>query len=116
MVYHANYLKFLERARTEWLRSVGFEQQQLLDTERVAFSVRSMAIEFIKPAQLDDALEVSVSVVKLGRASLELEQAIARAHGANLCTAHVKIACIDVNTLRPCGIPKNVMQELRHAG
>ena len=116
LVYHANYLKFLERARTEWLRAAGFEQQQLMNDERVAFSVRSMAIEFLKPAQLDDVLQVSVNVLKLGRASIQLQQAITRESGLQLCTARVKIACIDVNTLKPRGIPNIVMQELKHAG
>jgi acyl-CoA thioester hydrolase len=114
LVYHANYLKFFERARTEWLRDVGFEQRILLNEQRVAFAVRNMEIEFLKPALLDDVVEVTVNIVKQGRASLVLSQSIV-CGAQTLCTANVRVACIDVDTGKPIGIPKSVMAELNNA-
>ena len=70
VVYYANYLAFMERARTEWLRSLGYENQQLLDEQVVVFAVRRAAVDYISPARLDDLLEVVVSLSRIKRASL----------------------------------------------
>ncbi len=113
LVYHANYLRFLERARTEWLRDAGFEQRLLLNEQRIAFAVRNIEIEFLKPARLDDCIDITVAVVKGGHASLVLSQSILRGDEV-LCNAKVRVACINVDGGRPIGIPKDVMAELIH--
>lgn len=103
VVYYANYLRFLERARTEWLRAAGFEQPQLLRDFDVIFVVRALTIEYLRPARFNDLLSVTVSPVHLGRSVLELAQTIER--DAPLVTARVKIACVQASTFRPTGVP-----------
>ena len=94
VVYHANYLRFMERARTEFLRSLGIDQMALFEGElRVAFAVRAMQIEFVKPATMDDLLDVATSVVKLGGASLVLDQVVTREQ-ALLVKARVTIVAV----------------------
>ncbi|MEJ5211367.1 MAG: tol-pal system-associated acyl-CoA thioesterase [Burkholderiales bacterium] len=103
VVYYANYLRFLERARTEWLRAAGFEQPQLLRDFDVIFVVRALTIEYLRPAHFNDLLSVTVSPLHLGRSVLDLAQTIER--DALLVTARVKIACVQASTFRPTGIP-----------
>ena len=94
VVYHANYLRFMERARTEFLRSLGIDQMALFEGElRVAFAVRAMQIEFVKPATMDDLLDIATSVVKLGGASLVLDQVVTREQ-ALLVKARVTIVAV----------------------
>ncbi len=107
IVYYANYLKFAERARTEFLRSFGISQSVLLEQDRLAFAVRKAEADYRKPARLDDLLEVHTRLVKLGGASLEMEQVIKRAQETLVCVK-VKVACIHLEG-RPVPIP----QELR---
>ena len=110
VVYHANYLKFMERARTEWLRSLGFEQD-VPRARGVLFAVRSVTVDFLKPGYFNQLLSVTVSLAHCGRASLTFAQAIL--HGEErLCAAHVKIACLDAATLRPRRIPENILSEI----
>ncbi len=97
VVYYANYLRFMERARTEWMRSLGFEQDRLLAEQGILFAVRSASIDYLRPARFNDRLDVTVAVRQRGRASLTLEQAVLR-HGdaaGPLCTGTVKIACLE---------------------
>jgi acyl-CoA thioester hydrolase len=108
VVYYANYLKFMERARTEWLRHLGFEQQELARDPGVVFAVRSVSLEYLRPARLDDLLDVSVRLVKGARASLTLVQQVRR--GADvLCEGEVRIACLDAQRFTPVPIPEAVI-------
>jgi acyl-CoA thioester hydrolase len=112
VVYYANYLKFMERARTEWLRSFGFEQDQLLAREGIIFAVRSVELGYHQPARFNDALQVSASLVAKGRASLTFRQEVRRADDARvLCSGRIKIACVDIKSMRPVPIPKALLLE-----
>ncbi len=110
VVYYANYLKFLERARTEWLRAAGFEQPELLRDHNVIFVVRSVAIEYLRPAQFNDELTVTVRMEKLGRSTIEVFQTVER--DARLIEASVKIVCVDGLSFKPVSIPPNIKQQL----
>ncbi|HEX9626786.1 MAG TPA: tol-pal system-associated acyl-CoA thioesterase [Acidiferrobacterales bacterium] len=107
VVYYANYLKFMERARTEWLRSLGFEQDELSRNEGVIFAVRAARVEYRKPARFNDLLEVSVALGSTGPASIRFEQEVRR-DGELLASGEIKIACIDVNTFSPHPIPERI--------
>ena len=108
IVYYGNYLKFMERARTEWLRSRGIDVARLADTDRLMFTVRAITLDFLKPARLSDNLDVSVAVGRMRKVSMELEQAVVRA-GDVLCTGQVRLACVDVDTLRPKAVPETLV-------
>ncbi len=108
VVYYANYLKFMERALTEWLRSLGFEQHELLAREGVLFAVRSVRLEFEQPARFNDALEVTAQVVHRGGASLTFAQEVRRAQ-VTLCRGEVKIACLEAASFRPKPIPAQII-------
>jgi acyl-CoA thioester hydrolase len=109
VVYYANYLKFLERARSEWLRALGFEQDALRDEAGVVFVVRRVEIDYLAPARFNDRLEVSVSPQKLGGASLDIGQTILRGP-TRLASATVKLACIDAAGFKPAKIPAPILQ------
>lgn len=114
VVYHANYLKFLERARSEWLRTKGFEQRALMLSTSVVFAVYSMQIQFLKPARLDDALRISATLGICRRASFAMSQCITHERdGTELCRAEVEIACLDANSFRPMPIPAQVLTEIQ---
>lgn len=104
-VYHASYLRFLERGRTEWLRGRGFAHRELAETSSVAFAVRSLQIEFLAPALMDDLLRVETSVAAARGASIEFRQRILRGDG-ELVTAAVKVAA--VRDGRPARIPASL--------
>ena len=110
IVYYANYLKFMERARTEWLRSRGIDVAELADTDRLMFTVRAITLDFLKPARLSDNLDVSVAIGRMQKVSVEMTQAIVRAEDI-LCTGHVRLACVDVDTLKPKAMPKSLVGE-----
>ena len=114
IVYYANYLRFLERARTEWLRARGFSQQRLQREEGILFTVVSLEIEYRAPARLDDELEISCEPRPLGPASLRFAQAIYRraatAERALLVEASVRVACLDARTLRPRRLPAFLLE------
>jgi acyl-CoA thioester hydrolase len=114
VVYHANYLNFMERGRTEWLRSLGYEQDSLRQEQGILFAVRSMEIDFIRPARFNDEITVTCRVDVFGKASLVFEQSIIRAE-ETLCHATVKIACIDASRFRPAPIPGDMLSELKNA-
>lgn len=112
VVYYANYLKFMERARSEWLRSLDVEQDKLRASEGLIFVVRTAHIEYLKPARFNDMLDVSVVVAQCGRASITFEQKVMRrVEQASLlcCSGCVKIACLDSTTLRPRPIPPSIL-------
>ena len=114
VVYYANYLKFLERARTEWLRSFGVQQDELAQQDGLIFAVRSVQLEYVKPAKFNDLLDVSVAISKAGKASLTFDQTICQAEGDKqlLCAGQVKIACLTADTLRPQAIPEKISREI----
>jgi acyl-CoA thioester hydrolase len=111
IVYYANYLKFLERARTEWLRAAGYEQNELRDEHGIAFVVRALALEYVAPALFNEMLEVSVGVGSARASVLDLVQAVRR-DGQTLVTASVKIACINTRTFKPVRIPQPILEKL----
>ncbi len=110
VVYHARYLHFMERARTEWLRALGFEQDRLRDEHQVLFAVRRMDMAFLYPARFNDLLRVETSVMAHGRASLDFCQRVLRADDDRpCCRAAVNIACLDSEHLRPKRLPEDIM-------
>ncbi len=111
VVYYANYLKFMERARTEWLRAIGFEQDHLSRELGVVFAVRTIVLDYLKPARFNDTLEVSVSMSRRGKASLTFAQTVSRT-GETLCQGEVKIACVDSNSFAPRRIPDAMATQL----
>jgi len=112
VVYHASYLRFLERARTEWLRALGVDQQRVREDHGVVFVVRDMEIEFLLPARLDDELDVTVETGERRSASMMFSQRIVRrADGAALVAARVRAACIEAATFKPCRIPNHLFEE-----
>lgn len=111
VVYHSNYLNFMERARTEWLRALGFEQTELKDSQGIIIVVHSLSITFKKPAYFNDMLEIHCDIVKIGHGSIELVQTITR-DGALLISAHVKAAFVNAATFKPVGIPAHIKQAM----
>lgn len=112
IVYYANYLKFTERARTEWLRDLGFEQSTFL-AENIALVVRKVDMDNVASARLDDLLQVSSSVSQLKRASLVFTQKITNQHQQLLCTVVVRIACVNIQQAKPCAIPERLLGALK---
>lgn len=110
IVYYANYLKFAERARTEWLRAKGIGQRALSETEGVAFAVRRVSVDYLRPALLDDALEVRTRIVAVRGASLDGEQEISR-DGEILARLTLTLACV-ARSGRPARLPKVVREAL----
>ncbi len=111
VVYYANYLKFLERARTEWLRAAGFEQTALRDDFGVVFVVRALAVEYRVPARFNDTLTVDVAVRDVRGSVLELAQTVRRGE-ETLVTATVRIACVNTPAFKPVRIPGPVLEKL----
>ncbi len=111
VVYHARYLHFLERARTEWLRQFGFNQIELKEQSTV-FVVRDMTLKFVKPARLDDLLTVTVEVTAVKNASLQIQQTIFDGQGQKLL-AQVTIACLDARQFKPKPLPSDVRQSIQ---
>jgi acyl-CoA thioester hydrolase len=113
VVYHSNYLNFMERARTEWLRALGFEQTYLRDVLKVIFVVHSAQIAFKKPAKFNDLLTISSEIGKIGQGSLEFLQKISVNQVSPIETillveATIKVACVDADTFKPTAIPKAI--------
>jgi len=116
VVYYANYLKFMERARTEWLRHLGFEQDLLAEQEGIIFAVRRAEVDFLAPARFNNALEVRVGIVERKRASITFRQDIINtSSGQTLCRGKIQIASIDASGFRPRAIPESVLKELPDA-
>ncbi|MBI5257963.1 MAG: tol-pal system-associated acyl-CoA thioesterase [Burkholderiales bacterium] len=107
VVFYANYLKFFERARTEWLRSVGISQQTLREATGAIFVVTDTTVRYRQSARLDDALDITVVVEELRPASMRLSQQAWRA-GHLLCEGTIRIGCVDAASLRPCRIPSQI--------
>ena len=116
IVYYANYLKFFERARSEWLRLLGVEQGTLLATEGCMFVVSEIQTKFHSPARIDDLLQVTVRIQKLGHASIQLHQSAyikSQNSGAItsrlVCEGSVRLACVQQSSMRPVAIPKSIV-------
>ncbi|MES2900591.1 MAG: tol-pal system-associated acyl-CoA thioesterase [Pseudomonadota bacterium] len=114
IVFYANYLKFFERARTEWLRACGVNQHQLLQEDGAIFVVKHAAIDYHAPAKLDDELKLTLRIEKLGRASVQFVQE-AWCCDAMLAVASVKVGCVDANTLRPRALSAATAAKMRTA-
>ncbi len=112
IVYYARYLHYMERARTEWLRTKGMDVQELAREKRIVFTVRSVCVDYLRPARLSDAVYASVAVRRVGGASIDLSQVIRRDH-EKLCDGTVRLACVDVDSMRPRGIPKALASAIR---
>ena len=113
VVFYANYLKFYERARTEMLRDMGFEQDELNIQESVIFVVRSVQVDYLKPAKFNNMLTVSAALSLVKNASLTFEQTIMH-EDELLSKAIIRIACLDVHSMRPKLIPDSLKQALNH--
>lgn len=112
VVYHASYLRFMERARTEWLRAQGIDQSAVKEATGLAFLVREMRIDFLRAALLDDELSVTVAVQERRAASILFAQTISRADGTQLIRAQVRVACVDIRRMRPAQIPAGMIPGL----
>ncbi|WP_018506883.1 tol-pal system-associated acyl-CoA thioesterase [Thiobacillus thioparus] len=114
VVYYANYLKFMERARSEWLRAFGVEQDVLRNEAGVVFVVRRVEIDYLSPARFNEQLEVSVVLHEAGRASLSVRQELMRG-STRLAEAVVTLACVDAIRFKPVKIPEPILQALAPA-
>ncbi len=117
VMYYANYLKFMERARTEWLRNLGFGQSALSEQHGILFVVRTVELKYLRPARLDDALEILTDVESRGRASLTFKQVAVPATDRQqiLCSGRIAIACVRVGSFRPTAIPDALVEEISRA-
>jgi acyl-CoA thioester hydrolase len=111
VVFYANYLKFFERARTEWLRALGFGQQTLRDETGAIFIVSDTQVRYRRPARLDDLLRVTVALREAGRASLQVHQQAWR-EGELLAESDIRIGCVDAGSFKPRRIPSAVVERL----
>ena len=113
VVYYANYLKFMERCRTEWLRSLGIDQHRLRLDRGLQFAVVSVAVDFLLPAVLNDEIIVTAELERLSGATISFKQTILRG-GAQLIDASTRVACLDSGTLKPRAIPTDLFSEWRN--
>ena len=112
-VYYANYLRFFERGRTELLRSLGFEQDELAGKQGILFVVRRVEVDYLRPAVFNDLLRVVTEVAELGRARVDFDQAVYRQDEHRpLCQGRVSVACVEAGTFRPARIPEGIRQAL----
>ncbi len=114
VVYYANYLSFLERCRTDWLRQLGVNQHELRRQKQLQFAVTNVTVKFLKPAVLDDEITVTAELARLRGATIEFRQGIWR-NDMQLIDADVRVACLDAVTLKPRGMPKDLFMEWRNA-
>lgn len=117
VVFYANYLKFFERGRTEWLRAAGVSQSTLRDETGSVFVVTDTSVQYRQPARLDDVVEVTVVVAEAAKARLTIDQAATRIEpdgttGPLLCEGRIRIACVDAGTFRPRRIPSDILEKL----
>ncbi|HWX80984.1 MAG TPA: tol-pal system-associated acyl-CoA thioesterase [Steroidobacteraceae bacterium] len=114
VVYYANYLKFMERCRTEWLRAMGIDQSRLLAERQLQFVVANVTVDFLRPAVLHDEILVTAQLQRLGGATIHFKQTIMRGD-EQLIDASTRVACLDSGTLKPRAIPKDLFVEWRNA-
>ena len=111
VVYHSTYLNFLERARYEWLRALGFNVHSMSEIHKILFMVRALEIEYLKPAVLDNLLQVSVAVTEVGGGRIVLLQEITCSH-VKLVSATVQVVCVGAETLKPTRIPAPLREKI----
>lgn len=111
VVYHAAYLDFMERARYEWLRDLGFTTASMMQAHQMIFLIRSLSIEYFKPAVLDDLLDVTVEVADIGRSRITLQQRVLREQN-KLTEATVHAVCVGAETLKPISIPASLRKKI----
>ncbi|WP_031435039.1 tol-pal system-associated acyl-CoA thioesterase [Methylomarinum vadi] len=111
VVFYANYLKFFERARTEMLRSLGFEQDRLIEEQGIIFVVRSVQVDYLKPARFNEQIQVSAEVTQAKKTNFLFAQEICRDDDL-LCKGEVRIACLDAETMRPKAVPAEILEHL----
>ena len=113
VVFYANYLKFIERGRTEYLRDLGFDQSVLANQKNVVFVVKSLSADYLSPAYLDDMVEVQTNIKSIKNASLVFAQKILSLEkNTVLFKAEVKVVSVSTNNLQPCAIPQEIMEKL----
>lgn len=113
IVYYANYFRFMERARTEWLRELGFEQDDLRKRHGLVFVVRHAEADYLHPARFNDLLWVECDLVEQGRSSLVVGQDVCRqADGKLLCRGSVQLVCVDIERFRPMAIPAEIVEKM----
>jgi len=113
VVYYANYLKYFERARTEWLRGLGFEQDELRRRQGLVFAVRRACIDYLSTARLDDCLTVTASIARCGRAALDFRQEAVRDADGRLCAqADVSVVCLTLDRWRPARLPQELLEKI----
>jgi acyl-CoA thioester hydrolase len=115
IVYYANYLKFMERARTEWLRAMGIEQRPLQEEQGLIFVIVDTQVEFKRPARYGDALIVTAQIREHTRATLSFTQEVLRAEEI-LVSGAIRVACLDATTQRPRGLPKTLLECMSRFG
>ena len=111
IVFYANYLKFFERARTEWLRALGHSQQEMVDTTGCMFVVQETSVRYLRPARLDDWLVITVDVTERGMASLRIAQQAWRGETL-LAEGEIRIGCVDRTTMKPHRIPGPIFEAI----
>lgn len=111
VVYHSTYLNFMERARYEWLRALGFNVHSMVEVHNMLFMVRSLEVEYLKPAILDNLLYVSVAVTEVGRSRIALFQEIICNH-VKLVSATIQVVCVGADTLKPVRIPAPLREKI----
>jgi acyl-CoA thioester hydrolase len=113
VVYYANYLKFMERCRSDWLRALHIDQNRLRAERQLQFAVVSVTVDFLRPAVLNDEILVTAELERLSGATIVFKQTIVRGD-AQLTDARVRVACLDSSTLKPRPIPKDLFVEWRN--
>jgi acyl-CoA thioester hydrolase len=122
VVYHSNYINFFERARTEWLRQLGYEMDELVRDEQMVFVVRAVSCEYLRPAIFNDELFVSAEIIEMGNTSIQFEQKVMRASkeadkteeaNITLATGIVTVVSVDSNTFRPKRLPKQLLETIK---
>lgn len=108
IVYHANYIKFMERARTEWLRALGFDQSAIAREHGIAFVVRSANVDFLRPARFNDELFATCALQRCGWASVEFRQTVIDSHGTLLCTGEIRVGCVNFKRMQPQRMPEAI--------
>ncbi len=112
VVYYANYLRYMERARTEWLRDMGFEQTKLAHEHKIVLAVKKVSVNYLKPAKLDDVLQVSAEVTRIGSASITFKQQVNKGQEL-LCDGEVRIVCLDTLIFKPKPIPEFILNRIQ---
>lgn len=112
VIFYANYLRFMERARTEWLRNIGFEHKRLIDKYKLLFAVKNLTIDYIKPGYLDNLLTITSKLLDSRGASLSFQQNIKNENDELLSQAEVKLVCMHAKTLKVSPMPEELLMEL----